>query len=178
MNKQYFGQEHLDKLSRYMNVSNNLKSEVADLMSERKEWFLDTTKKYITQLQSENLNKRERHQRLTMLNRIFKQIDSIMWKVEILESVKVEKLIITNQMTVKEKIMGMLEDMGMFPSQAEAVLELAILELDKNTGLNWTDKADAYPPLIYNIALGLIKPIALEWIEQNIPQAWFKPMFK
>lgn len=80
-------------------------------------------------------------------------------------------------MTVREKIIKTLEGMGMFNSQAEAVLKLAIAEIDSNTPINWNDTHNAYPPIIYGMVLGIIKPIALKWIDENKPQAWYREMF-
>lgn len=84
-------------------------------------------------------------------------------------------------MTVQGKLMTMLEKMGMSTSQALEVMKVAkptIDDLVSDYKISFTNSSDAYPNAIYNTLIMLIKPIALQWIEENKPQAWFKPMFQ
>ena len=38
--------------------------------------------------------------------------------------------------------------------------------------------SEEYPNMIYRLLFdGMIKSIALNWIEENVPMAWYKPMF-
>jgi len=85
--------------------------------------------------------------------------------------------------TVESKLISMLIANGMFESQAKEVMQIALPKLKKETTLkdysiNFSDSDGAYPPIIYNILFSLLKPIALKWIEENKPMAWYKPMFK
>ena len=75
----------------------------------------------------------------------------------------------------------MLVAKGMFESQAEQVMEIAKPKLDsilEDYNFTWDRPASEYPDVIYNVVYASLKPIALEWIEENAPQAWFKPMFQ
>jgi hypothetical protein len=83
-------------------------------------------------------------------------------------------------MTTAQKFIQMLMADGMFESQAEQVMEQAKPQLDsviKGYSFTWDSLADEYPEVIYTVLYSSIKPIALAWIEENAPQAWFKPMF-
>jgi len=83
-------------------------------------------------------------------------------------------------MTIRKKLESMLVRMGMFDSQAEKVIDLAIPELNDivgNYSINFEDDSDAYPDAIYSVLMLSVKPIALKWIEENHPMAWFKLMF-
>lgn len=75
----------------------------------------------------------------------------------------------------------MLTDRMMLPEQAEAVMESAMADLAhlvKDYKITWDSPSDGYPNMMYPILWMIVKPIALKWIERNIPQAFFKPMFE
>lgn len=83
-------------------------------------------------------------------------------------------------MTTREKFESMLVKNGMFESQAKKVMDIAIPELKELYSANditFDRPSEEYPSVLYSIIFIAIKPIALKWIEQNCPQAWFKPMF-
>ena len=83
-------------------------------------------------------------------------------------------------MTVREKSQGMLVNKGMFETQAKEVMDIAEPELNKLVNdykITFDRPADEYPSVIYTILFMAIRPIALKWIEENIPMAWYKPMF-
>jgi hypothetical protein len=88
-------------------------------------------------------------------------------------------------MTTKEKLISMLVEKGMFEQQAQKVMEVAIPEIEKkfNEGkenaykFTWNRPAEEYPTPIYATLFISIKPIALKWIDDNIPNAWFREMF-
>ncbi len=84
-------------------------------------------------------------------------------------------------MNVTQKFESILVRMGMFDTQAEQVMELAKPELDKTIkyyDITWESDSTGYPDVIYRILMIEIKPIALEWIEDNTPHAWYKVMFE
>ena len=99
-------------------------------------------------------------------------------------------------MNTKEKLIDMLVSCGMFESQATKVIDLAIPEIEKQnaeaTGtlntesgeyenvykITWGRPSPEYPQVMYAVWFMTIKPIALKWIEENCPQAWFKGMFE
>ena len=83
--------------------------------------------------------------------------------------------------TIKEYLIKILISMGMFESQAIKVMEIAIPKIHKLTDhyrINFDDDSETYPRPIYNVLMLGIKPIALEWINENAPEAWYKPMFE
>ncbi len=81
--------------------------------------------------------------------------------------------------TFEQALTDKLIQHGMFDSQAKEVIEIAKKnEMFKDTMEDrWHDKIDGYPPMIMNIMWIGLKHIALEWIEQNKPQAFFRSMF-
>lgn len=83
-------------------------------------------------------------------------------------------------MTVTEKIQGKLIENGMFDSQAKEVMLLVVPRLRKlvsGYGIDLDGQSSAYPDIIHTILFADIKPIALKWIDENIPMAWYRPMF-
>lgn len=83
--------------------------------------------------------------------------------------------------TVKQKLESMLIQRGMFESQAESVMEKAIPELNsivKDYNIRFDSSSSEYPEVIYSILFMSVKKVALEWIEENVPMAWYKPMFE
>lgn len=85
-------------------------------------------------------------------------------------------------MTTREKFEKMLVDMGVFESQASAIMDLAMPKFEDimpgGYQVTWNRPAEEYPEAIYNVGFSLVvKKTALEWIDANIPQAWFRPMF-
>jgi hypothetical protein len=83
-------------------------------------------------------------------------------------------------MTTREKLEQMLVSNGMFESQAKEVMEISIPELNnlvEDYQITFDRPASEYPNVIYNILFLAIKPIALKWIEEKMPMAWYKPMF-
>ena len=68
---------------------------------------------------------------------------------------------------------------GMFEEQAKEVVELTIPKIDAQDDYKttWDRPANEYPDSLYAVMFLYVKETAKKWIEQNIPQAWFKPMF-
>jgi hypothetical protein len=84
-------------------------------------------------------------------------------------------------MNVEEKLQKMLTDRGMSDCQANEVMELAIPELNnlvEGYSITMDRPSDEYPNVIYNVLFMQIKPVALKWINENKPMAWFKNMFE
>jgi hypothetical protein len=83
-------------------------------------------------------------------------------------------------MNVKEKLESMLVNNGMFESQAKEVMEIAMPKLNElvdDYKISFYSSYSEYPEVIYDVLFLAVKPIALKYIEENIPQAWYKPMF-
>lgn len=76
-------------------------------------------------------------------------------------------------MTFKEKVKEHLVASGMFDSQAEAVFQE--MKASDNVMLGrWDDDVSEYPGVMLNVILVSVRRYALEWIDKNIPQAWFR----
>jgi hypothetical protein len=68
---------------------------------------------------------------------------------------------------------------GMFPSQANEVIEKYIaLRKDESMLSRWNDEVSAYPEPLQSILWMGVKDYAAKWIEENAPEAWFRPMFQ
>lgn len=83
-------------------------------------------------------------------------------------------------MTVEEKLEDILVSNGMFESQAKEVLELSkpkLIELADGYDITFESPSRDYPDVIYSIWFAAMKPIALKWIDDNKPEAWFREMF-
>jgi hypothetical protein len=83
-------------------------------------------------------------------------------------------------MNVRQKLESMLVNKGMFSSQANEVMELAIpilRNIIEGYGIRFESDSDGYPNVIYNVLMMQIKPIALKWIDENKPMAWNREMF-
>ncbi len=84
-------------------------------------------------------------------------------------------------MTTKEQLLKMLTDRGMSEQQANKVMELAIPKINEASGgyaVTFDSPAEQYPKVVFMAMFIVVKKTALEWIETNIPEAWFKPMFQ
>ena len=86
---------------------------------------------------------------------------------------------IHNMITVRQKFESVLVERGMFPEQAKTVMNLAITEIDSSGigQITWNRPADEYPSSIYAVLMLTVEKVALEWIDANMPMAWFRPMF-
>jgi len=83
-------------------------------------------------------------------------------------------------MTTRQRFEKMLTDMGVFDSQAAAIMELAIpmfSEASPEYSVTWDRPASEYPDAFYRVTFVLVKRAALQWIDANLPQAWFRAMF-
>lgn len=84
-------------------------------------------------------------------------------------------------MTVREKFISMLVNNGMFEEQAKEVMQLAepkLKELTDDYSIRFDQLSESYPNSVYNILFIPVKKVALEWIDANKPQAWYRPMFE
>jgi hypothetical protein len=82
-------------------------------------------------------------------------------------------------MNVKQTLLKHLTDRGMSDNQAEEVLKEYLESVAKDTNYQITLSSDsgAYPQAVYNAFFSGLNHQAVQWIEKNIPLAWFKPMF-
>jgi len=80
--------------------------------------------------------------------------------------------------SIKEELRSRLLICGMSDYQADAVIDVA--EHDILMGgivSKWHRKVEDYPKPIVDLAWHNLKAVALEWLEENKPLAWFKPIF-
>jgi hypothetical protein len=81
-------------------------------------------------------------------------------------------------MTFRQQFASELEGNGMFPDQAARVL---VRYLDGPLGQSmlgrFDDEVSAYPPAIVGVVRMGIKQVALEYIDETMPEAWFRPVF-
>lgn len=82
-------------------------------------------------------------------------------------------------MTFEETARDMMYQRAMFDNMIDAVME-AIKAAPENEPMaqRWNDKVEDYPPMMKNILRLTVKRHALEYIERECPQAWFKPAFE
>lgn len=83
--------------------------------------------------------------------------------------------------TTRERFEKMLVNNCMFEDDAKKVMDIAIPIIDDvnpDYHYTWDRPADEYPQPIYNILFFEIKKIALKYIEENCPMAWYKPLFE
>jgi len=80
--------------------------------------------------------------------------------------------------TIREKMEEMLFEHGLFEDQATAIMEQAVKQEDfKHMEGRWDDKTEEYPSQFTSVLWLSIKDIALCWIDENMPGAWFRPLF-
>lgn len=82
-------------------------------------------------------------------------------------------------MTFEQKIRELLSEYGLWPEQhIDAVVKRA-KESPMNDGMEgrWGDDMEGYPPTILSILWLAVKTITVEYIDEVMPQAWFRPMF-
>jgi len=83
-------------------------------------------------------------------------------------------------MTTKDRFHKMLTDSGMFDRQADEVIELFITDFNEvNSGyrVTWDRPASEYPDAFYAVGFMWLKKTAMRWIDEHLPQAWFRLMF-
>jgi len=80
--------------------------------------------------------------------------------------------------SLETKLSKMLEENGMFPNDAKAVVE-AMKAAPENETMKerWGDSWQDYPSAILSLAWLSAKEYALKWIDTNHPKAWYRPMF-
>jgi hypothetical protein len=83
-------------------------------------------------------------------------------------------------MTFYEFFEDKLYNCGMFKDQCKEVLKLAMEDnvLNDTMDNRWNDKISDYPEFLLAIIWLSIKDAALKYIEENCPEAWFKPIFQ
>lgn len=81
-------------------------------------------------------------------------------------------------MTFAELVKNYCTDRGMWPQQADAVLEMVKADpVNASMQGRWDDDVTACHSSIGVMVTMTVNKKALEWIDANQPQAFFRPMF-
>jgi hypothetical protein len=65
---------------------------------------------------------------------------------------------------------------GLFENQADAILKNVVSRKDSMSG-RWNDPVSGYPPGMTNVLWVSAKAEALNWIDNNMPMHWARPLF-
>ena len=81
-------------------------------------------------------------------------------------------------MTIEKRIKELLVNNGLSSNHADQVIS-AMKADDVNKAMldRWDDDVDVYPQQIIVMAWVSARQHALEWIDANLPLAWFRPLF-
>lgn len=81
-------------------------------------------------------------------------------------------------MTIEEKFKDDLENNGLFPEEAAAVLVSYVNgPLGEAMKDRMNEPADGYPEPVLTVAWLGVKRAAVEWIDANHPQHWARAVF-
>jgi hypothetical protein len=82
-------------------------------------------------------------------------------------------------MTFYEYYLQKLIANGMFEDQAQAVMQQVMIDPANEAMLGrWWESTEGYLPVLLVILWFNVKTNALEWIDTNLPLAWYRPMFE
>lgn len=84
-------------------------------------------------------------------------------------------------MTTEQFLLKMLTDRGMSDFQADEVLAICkplFNSIDRDYQITWDRPYNEYPEIMYSLWWNTLREKALIWLNENKPQAWFKPMFE
>jgi hypothetical protein len=82
-------------------------------------------------------------------------------------------------MTFRNVMVKAMTSRGMFLSQAEEVISKYIESNEGNPMMDrWHEDVIGYPEALQNILWMGVKEYAANWIANNAPEAWFRPMFE
>jgi len=80
--------------------------------------------------------------------------------------------------TIRQRLETMLVERGMFPLQAQAVMDAVIADpASEPMNGRWTDTSSGYPTSLLAVIWISVERHTLAWIDANLPLAWFRPMF-
>lgn len=83
-------------------------------------------------------------------------------------------------MTTLQKLTKMITDRAVSDRQATEIMEIAKSEIakDANYRMTWDRPASEYPKAFYNVVFALyVKPAAIKWVDENLPNAFWRMMF-
>ncbi len=62
-------------------------------------------------------------------------------------------------------------------AEERAIAQAKEAEVTIDMKERWGDAVEDYPPVMVNVLWVSVKHIAVEWIDRELPEAWFRPMF-
>ena len=81
--------------------------------------------------------------------------------------------------TIEETLKDRLVGNGVFPDMAEKIMAIVKADdINKAMQGRWNEPPETYPSSVLAILWVSTKHTALEWIIENCPNAWFRPMFE
>lgn len=84
-----------------------------------------------------------------------------------------------DHMNFEEKMTNRLTSRGLFPKEARQIITLAketkILKPMKH---RWQENIDEYPTQMREVLWLSIETVALEWIKEHLPKAYFRSLFE
>ena len=72
---------------------------------------------------------------------------------------------------------GELVNRGMFENQAKEVMQRVMTKENDTMAGRWQDKVSDYPPALKGVIWMGVEHETLEYIKENCPEAWFRPVF-
>jgi hypothetical protein len=84
-------------------------------------------------------------------------------------------------MTIKEKLIQMGMEHGLFENSAKTIMDSVIQEDINGQNLmyvRWDDDYACYPEMLINTLWITFKRHALKWLNENQPRHWAKPVFE
>lgn len=97
---------------------------------------------------------------------------------------QIKIVILSKSISVRKKIEALICSHGVFESQAKAMMDFAIPKIDAQMDasgdekLAWDSPAQNYDnPLYATVFMVCVRPLVVEWIDANLPLAWYRPMF-
>ncbi len=82
--------------------------------------------------------------------------------------------------TIKDKLIKLGEETGLWQQEAEQIVEVMITEDNercKTMAGRWWDDVDGYPPQMIAVLWMSFKFTADKWLAEHTPKHWARPMF-
>lgn len=81
-------------------------------------------------------------------------------------------------MTFEQYMRNALFERGMLEPWIDQVMERTKADPANEAMDRWTDQVEGYPDQFAAFIWYSTKRHALQWIDENLPRAWFRPMFE
>lgn len=79
-------------------------------------------------------------------------------------------------MTVEQFIYDYLFGFGILDKDVKAIIEEA-KKSELLNDLHWSDPKEGYPDVLFPTVILTIREIALKYIDEHMPKAWYRPFF-